>query len=118
MQKKRTQIPFKLDRLTEKEQIMVNRWADKQQNMQNSFTSIVLHMINRYGYVDFMDFDVQRELFTESLGTLSVQEPKETMSTSQIIPEANKIMENKQVVNAEDEDDDEFDYNEELEKTL
>nr|WP_194950030.1 hypothetical protein [Anoxybacillus flavithermus] len=49
---------------------MINEWLDKQQNIQVSLTNIVLHMINRFGIKDIMDYDIQRILYQEfSSGT-------------------------------------------------
>lgn len=49
---------------------LINEWLDKQQNIQVSLTNIVLHMINRFGIKDIMDYDIQRILYQEfSSGT-------------------------------------------------
>lgn len=49
---------------------LINEWLDKQQNIQVSLTNIVLHMINRFGIKDIMDYDIQRILYREfSSGT-------------------------------------------------
>ena len=49
---------------------LINEWLDKQQNIQVSLTNIVLHMINRFGIKDIMDYDIQRILSQEfSSGT-------------------------------------------------
>ncbi|MED3731097.1 hypothetical protein [Geobacillus stearothermophilus] len=49
---------------------VINEWLDKQQNIQVSLTNIVLHMINRFGIKDIMDYDIQRILYQEfSSGT-------------------------------------------------
>lgn len=49
---------------------LINEWLDKQQNIQVSLTNIVLHMINRFGIKDIMDYDIQKILYQEfSSGT-------------------------------------------------
>lgn len=74
-EKQRTQITWKLDRLSEKQKVKVNRWGDNQQNMQASITSVMLHMIDRFGDgVDFLDFDVQKELYTEVVRNSAITE--------------------------------------------
>ncbi|WP_309138316.1 hypothetical protein [Parageobacillus sp. VR-IP] len=49
---------------------LINEWLDKQQNIQVSLTNIVLHMINRFGIKDIMDYGIQKILYQEfSSGT-------------------------------------------------
>lgn len=41
----------------------INKWLDNQQNIQVSLANIVLHMIDRYGYVNITDYQVQKLLY-------------------------------------------------------
>ena len=66
---------------------LINEWLDKQQNIQVSLTNIVLHMINRFGIKDIMDYDIQRILYQEfSSGT-----SKENRTVSNQNEEAEKL---------------------------
>ncbi len=41
----------------------INKWLDNQQNIQVSLANIVLHMIDKFGYVNITDYQVQKQLF-------------------------------------------------------
>ena len=119
--KERTQITWKLDRLSKKQQDKVNNWADQQQNMQTSITNIMLHMIDRYGEVDFMDFDVQKVLFAESfsINTTNLTNTTENKldNTKENIKNVDKKIETSHPTNDEDEGEDEL-YNNDLMNNL
>lgn len=63
-------ISWRLERLSEHEQSVINQWADQQDNIQQSITNLVMHAINRFGpTVDIMNFDIQKALHAEGLAT-------------------------------------------------
>ena len=62
MTKERKMISYKLENLPDKEREIVNEWASVQNNIQQSITNVILHIVSNVGNVDVMDFDVQREL--------------------------------------------------------
>lgn len=41
----------------------LNQWLDSQRNIQDSISNIVLHMIDRYGYVNITDYQIQKLLY-------------------------------------------------------
>lgn len=113
--KSRTQITWKLDRLSKKQQEQANKWADQQQNIQTSVTNIILHMIDRYGYVDFMDFDVQKDLFKESFSPELESFPKRDTEEFNLktVEQTNDKKTDKSNTNDNNDDDDDF-YDEKL----
>jgi hypothetical protein len=47
--------------------VKFSEWCNAQHNLQNSFLSLVEHMIDRFGYVDVCDHDIAKKLHTEIL---------------------------------------------------
>lgn len=45
----------------------VKKWLGSQRNKNEAITQVILHMIERYGYKDVLEFDMQRQLFADSL---------------------------------------------------
>ncbi|MCE0555299.1 hypothetical protein LQK80_37265 [Bacillus thuringiensis] len=43
----------------------INKWCDQQEKIQVSLTSLVLHMIDRFGYKNITDHDIQKLLHQE-----------------------------------------------------
>lgn len=41
----------------------INKWLDSQRSIQDSISNIVLHMIDRYGYVNITDYEIQKQLY-------------------------------------------------------
>lgn len=41
----------------------LNKWCDSQANIQESISNIVLHMIEKFGYRNITDYEVQKALF-------------------------------------------------------
>lgn len=59
----------------------INQWLDKQKNIQESIANIVLHMIDKYGYVNITDYQVQKQLYgkiTEIEPSAVAEEGEET----------------------------------------
>lgn len=98
----RKMISFKVENLSEKDQKMINEWADGQSNIQQSLTNIVRHIVGFTGNADVMDFDVQRRLHTilnssptvnnESSAPTPIPETKiETLSTDKTVSKIDPI---------------------------
>ncbi|SEP33466.1 hypothetical protein [Paenibacillus sp. OK076] len=62
---KRKNVSWRVGELQEHEKI--NRWIDEQSNIQLSLASLVLHMIDRFGYRNITDHDIQKILYQEPL---------------------------------------------------
>ena len=58
----RKMISFKVENLPEKQQKIIDDWANGQTNIQQSLANIVMHVVAFTGNDDVMDFDVQRKL--------------------------------------------------------
>ena len=67
MTKVRKSILIKLDNRTEATQQRISNWLDQQGNATASVLSIIEHMIERFGYVDMMDHEISKILFSELL---------------------------------------------------
>lgn len=59
--KERKNVTWRVAEQSESDKI--NKWLDKQQNIQISLSNIVLHMINQFGYVNITDYQVQKQLY-------------------------------------------------------
>lgn len=59
--KERKNVTWRVGEQSEKEKI--NKWLDKQDNIQVSLANIVMHMINQFGYVNITDYQVQKQLY-------------------------------------------------------
>lgn len=57
----------------------INKWLDKQRNIQESIANIVLHMIDQYGYVNITDYEVQKQLYGKNtdISQLPMKDEKE-----------------------------------------
>lgn len=44
---------------------LLNNWLDNQNNIQTSLANVALHMIDRFGYRNIMDYDIQKALHQE-----------------------------------------------------
>src|SRR5699024_1960339 len=67
------------------EHAKINRWLDKQKNIQDSMANVVLHMIDQYGYVNITDYQVQKQLYgkiTEIKQPVEVEKQTEKQETS------------------------------------
>lgn len=63
-------VTWRIGELTEAEAI--NKWINEQQSIQNSLTSVVLHFIDRFGYRNITDHDIQKLLYQELMdGTVA-----------------------------------------------
>lgn len=43
--------------------VEINKWLNAQNNIQISLNNIVLHLIEKFGYKDVTDYEVQKALF-------------------------------------------------------
>lgn len=75
----------------------VNKWLDCQANITDSVVNLVLHMIEKHGYRDVLDFDIQRELHLFQLNNIEAADISmtnkiiDTPISSNQITETNKI---------------------------
>ena len=60
---KRELVSWRIAKLTDFESI--NKWVNQQGNIQTSLTILVRHMIDRFGYRDITDMDIQKAMFLE-----------------------------------------------------
>lgn len=64
MKENRKLISWRIEKLEQTQQDTINDWLDNQQNIQQSLTNVVLHMINRFGTTDIMNYENQKALYT------------------------------------------------------
>ncbi|WP_337035802.1 hypothetical protein [Paenibacillus illinoisensis] len=82
----RKHVSWRVGELKEHEK--VNRWIDEQSNIQLSLASIVLHMVDRFGYRDITEHDIQKILYQEPLLTGIQSVPlASTLTAVSAIPE-------------------------------
>src|SRR5699024_10126816 len=80
--KERKNVTWRVGEQSEKEKI--NKWSDKQDNIQVSLSNIVMHMINQFGYVNITDYQVQKKLYgkiTEIIQKIENTENEERNTT-------------------------------------
>lgn len=78
----------------------INKWLDEQKNIQVSLANIVLHMIDRYGYINITDYQVQKQLYGK---ITDIPEPIE--SEEEHNKDSSTEKENSQSTNKVDEKD-------------
>lgn len=122
-------VSWRIETLEDNQREMVNKWLDKQPNIQGSLTNLVLHMIRQFGYTNMLDFDVQERLYTNSISTPAekpVQKAREVKEVKSVAPvqasPQTKMPENypiEQVIESvESEDTKEDDLYKDLEQNL
>ena len=60
-------INWRYGNLSKSDIKMVKKWLGAQRNKNESITQVILHIIQRYGYKDVLNFDMQRQLFADTL---------------------------------------------------
>lgn len=63
----KTQVGLKFNSRSHDKIVKFSKWYHAQSNAQNSFFSMVEHMIDRFGYVDICDHEIAKKLHTEML---------------------------------------------------
>ena len=86
-EKERNFVSWRLDKLSDTERAKINDWLDGQGNIQKSITNVVLHMIERFGHDDILDYEIQKTLYGESTSSVSVK-PSVTPVTQESKPES------------------------------
>ncbi|APO48517.1 hypothetical protein BS614_30820 (plasmid) [Paenibacillus xylanexedens] len=81
----RKHVSWRVGELKEHEK--VNRWIDAQSNIQLSLASIVLHMVDRFGYRNITEHDIQKILYQEPLLTGLQSVPLAQHTAMNAIPE-------------------------------
>lgn len=61
----RQNVTWRVGELSEQESI--NKWIDEQKNIQSTLTTLALHMIDRFGYRNITDHDIQKVMYHELL---------------------------------------------------
>lgn len=69
--KNREQVSW---RLKEPHYQTFNDWCNAQDNVQESLTNIVLHLIERFGNRNIRDFDIQKALYQDLLSKNQVED--------------------------------------------
>ncbi|MED0649900.1 hypothetical protein P9246_10865 [Aeribacillus pallidus] len=106
-QKIRKAVSWRVSDLPQKE--LINEWLNKQSNIQTSITNIVLHMINRFGMKDIMDYDIQKILYQEISHVPDVKQASDNSDNSDKKNRNtfnSKSMSSSSVSDTEDDDDD------------
>ena len=83
----RKMISFKIENLPEKEHKIVDEWASKQTNIQQSLGNLIMHIVDYVGCVDVMEFEVQRKLHTIFSKSEAVEEPFQFMEIKETLNE-------------------------------
>lgn len=97
--KERKNVTWRVAEHSESQKI--NKWLDKQKNIQESIANIVLHMIDKYGYVNITDYQVQKQLYgkiteiEQSAVAEEEEETKEQPKQEEASEETEKESENK-----------------------
>ncbi|MEK3868310.1 MULTISPECIES: hypothetical protein [Paenibacillus] len=60
---KRDLVSWRINKLNDFQSL--NKWVNAQGNIQISLTTLVRHMIDRFGYRDITDIDIQKTMFLE-----------------------------------------------------
>lgn len=58
---KRDLVSWRINKLNDFQSL--NKWVNAQGNIQISLTTLVRHMIDRFGYRDITDIDIQKQCF-------------------------------------------------------
>lgn len=58
---------IKINSRNENQKITFTRWINAQNKPQDSLLAIINHMVDRFGYVDVMDHEISKKLYTEML---------------------------------------------------
>lgn len=83
----------------------LNEWLDKQRNIQDSLTNIVLHMIDRFGMVNITDYEIQKQLYKEVEGTVQPSSEQEIKEVKQDVHVKEKQQDNNEAPKEEKDDD-------------
>jgi hypothetical protein len=62
----RKMVSWRLSNLSETDQQKINEWADNQHSIQDSLTSLVKHYIERFGSLNVLEYEVQKQLYADS----------------------------------------------------
>lgn len=85
------------------EHAKINRWLDKQKNIQDSMANVVLHMIDQYGYVNITDYQVQKQLYGKITEIKQPIEEEQQIEKQEKSPEKSKdIKEDKEETSEDD----------------
>ncbi|MEK6189799.1 MAG: hypothetical protein N2A99_02280 [Carnobacterium alterfunditum] len=58
---------IKITNRSDEKKMKFTKWVNAQNNAQNSFMTLIEHMIDRYGYEDITDHEIARKLYKEQL---------------------------------------------------
>lgn len=81
MDKLRKSVIFRL--ANHKQRDILNEWLNNQDNIQDSITNVILHIIDQYGMCNITDFEVQKAMHQRGLVNQPV--PTVTQSTQPVI---------------------------------
>lgn len=95
-------------RLKEDQQ-KINDWMDKQANISNSLRILVLHFIDKYGYQNVTDYEVQKALNLELIQNIETSAPQSSSIERNALKE--KTVSKKPVKNEDDDIYGEVDIN-------
>lgn len=82
---KRKNVTWRIEDHSESEKL--NKWLDQQKHIQQSIATLVLHAVDKYGYVNMTDYQMQKKLISE---TAYINQPPEVPETEK---EANEAVE-------------------------
>lgn len=70
-------VSWKFDKLSDNDKEKIRLFIKSQKNTQNTLNFLAMHFLERFGEVDIMDFEVQRQLFAD-LDSRNVIDTKES----------------------------------------
>jgi|SRR5699024_5501935 len=86
---KRKNVTWRIEDHSESEKL--NKWLDQQKHIQQSIATLVLHAVDKYGYVNMTDYQMQKKLISE---TAYINQPPEVPETEkEANEEANEAVE-------------------------
>lgn len=96
---KRDLVSWRINKLNDFDSL--NKWVNAQGNIQISLTTLVRHMIDRFGYRDITDIEIQKAMFLEPYSNdlqYVIDEIKKNLSQNSAAVESNSnIISNKEV---------------------
>lgn len=65
-------VSWKFDKLSDNDKEKIRLFIKSQKNTQNTLNFLAIHFLERFGEVDIMDFEVQRQLFADLDSKISI----------------------------------------------
>lgn len=98
-------VSFQVHRLSEKNQEKVRRYLKQQNNIQKTIEFQMLYFQERFGDVDIMDLEVQRELFADLDDKIEIKSKVKTVIKEPFEEKPNYTKRDKELANNVNSDD-------------